>query len=178
MKKFAFLAAATAAMIATPAVAQDADNGGLYFGVVGGYDTINVEAGGDIESDTGLVYGVTAGYDVDTGSALFGVEVEATDTSISDGVGDAGIDFYAGLRVGLKADANDVIYLKAGYTTVDVDLDENLEGVRVGAGWEHSFGRFFGRLEYRYSNYNISDVLELAVNSNRHQAVVAIGAKF
>jgi outer membrane immunogenic protein len=178
MKKFAFLAAAAAATIATPAMAQDADKSGVFVGVVGGYDTINLEAGGDVANDNGLTYGITAGYDVDAGPALIGIEAEITDTTISDEVGNAGLDIYAGLRLGLDLDANDVVYVKAGYSNLDIDLQDNLEGVRVGAGWEHDFGGFFGRFEYRYTNYNVSDVLQLDVNTNRHQAVVAIGTKF
>lgn len=179
MKKYAFLAAAAAAVtFAAPAAAQDGDNGGIFVGVIGGYDTINLEAGGDVVDDNGLVYGITAGYDVDAGSALVGIEAEISDTTISDNVGNAGLDIYAGVRLGLEADANDVIYLKAGYSNLDIDLQDNLEGVRVGAGWEHNFGGFFGRFEYRYTTYNTSDVLQLDVNSNRHQAVFTIGGKF
>ena len=181
MKKFTILAAAAAATFATPAFAQDGDtgdNGGFFIGAVGGYDVINLEEGGNDADDTGLVYGLTAGYDVDTGKAIIGIEAEVTDTTISDDVGDAGLDIYGGVRLGYEMDDNDIIYVKAGYSNVDIDFVDNLEGIRVGAGFEHNFGGFVGRFEYRYSNYNVSDVLLIDVNGNRHQAVFTLGAKF
>lgn len=180
MKKFTFLAAAAAATFATPAFAQDeADNGGFFVGLVGGYDVINLEdAAGNDADDTGVVYGLTAGYDVDTGAAIIGIEGEVSDTSISDDVGDAGVDIYGGVRVGYEMDDNDIIYVKAGYSNVDIEDFDNLEGVRVGAGFEHNFGGFIGRFEYRYSNYNVSDVILEELNGNRHQAVFTIGGKF
>lgn len=181
MNKITVLAGLAAATISTSAFAQntgEADNGGFFVGTTAGYDVINLEAGNNDFDDTGVVYGITAGYDADTGKALFGIEAEISDTSISDEVGEAGVDLYGGVRVGYEMDANDIIYLKAGYTNVDVDLAERLEGVRVGAGFEHNFGRFVSRVEYRYSTYDVSDTIAPGVNGNRHQAVVTIGGKF
>lgn len=180
MKTLSTALALGAALIAAPAAAQDAssNNGGFFVGVVGGLDVINVEVGAEDDAESGVVYGVTAGYDIKSGSAIVGVEAELTDTSISSGVGNAGLDIYAGMRFGLEMDENDIIYIKGGYSRVDVDLADNLEGVRLGAGFEHNFGGFFGRLEYRYSSYNISEVVGFDANDNRHQVVVAVGAKF
>lgn len=180
MKTFSVSLALGAALIAAPAAAQDADtnNGGFFVGVVGGLDVINLEVGAADDAESGAVYGVTAGYDIKSGSALIGVEAELTDTSISSDVGNAGLDIYGGLRLGLEMDENDIIYIKGGYSRVDVDLADDLEGIRVGAGFEHDFGGFFGRLEYRYSSYNASEVLGVNANDNRHQVVVAVGAKF
>ena len=180
MTKFKVALAVSAAMFAVPAAAQDAapDAGGFFVGVVGGYDVINVEAGGVDADDTGVTYGVTAGYDVASGKAIIGIEGEVTDTSISDDVGNAGLDLYGGLRLGYQMDENDIIYLKAGYSRLDVDLADDLEGARIGAGFQHNFGGFFGRVEYRYSAYNFSDVLDADINGNRHQLVLALGAKF
>lgn len=180
MNKFSIVLALGATLAAAPAAAQDSESngGGFFVGAVGGLDVINLELGAESDAESGAVYGVTAGYDIKSGSALIGVEAELTDTSISDGVGDAGLDIYGGLRLGLDADDNDMVYLKAGYSRVDVDLADDLEGIRVGAGFEHDFDGFFGRLEYRYSSYNVSEVLGLDANDNRHQVVVAVGTKF
>lgn len=178
MKTLSISLALGAALLAAPAAAQDTDNGGFFVGVVGGLDVISLEVGAEDDNDAGAVYGVTAGYDIKSGNAILGVEAELTDTSISNDVGNAGVDIYGGLRLGLEMDANDIIYLKTGYSRVDLDLDDELEGVRVGAGFEHNFGGFVGRLEYRYSTYNISEVLGFEANDNRHQVVVAVGAKF
>ena len=180
MKRISIALALGAALVAVPAAAQEetTDHGGFKVGAVAGYDVINLEVGGVSGNDSGVVYGVTAGYDIQSGKGIIGAEVEVTDTSISDGVGNAGLDLYAGLRLGYEMDANDLIYLKAGYSNVDVDLSDNLEGVRVGAGFEHEFDGFFGRLEYRYSTYNVSEALGFEANDNRHQVVVSVGAKF
>lgn len=178
MKKLTLVLAASAAFAATPVMAQDTDSGGLFVGATAGYDTINLEAAGTDEDDSGVFYGLVVGYDVDAGAATIGLEAEVSDTSISDEVGETGLDIYGGVRLGYEMDANDVIYIKAGYTNVDVDLTDNLEGVRVGGGFEHNFGGFVGRLEYRYSNYNVSDVLMADINGNRHQIGVTLGARF
>lgn len=177
MKKFAVLVALGAAAVSTPAFAQDAgdaDNGGFYVAGVAGYDdvAINDPAGGD----DGFVYGVTAGYDIDTGKTILGVEAEVTETEVADIVGGGGLDLYAGLRLGYEADDNDIIYLKAGYSRVDLDAFDNLEGARLGVGVEHNFGTFFARAEFRHSLYNFNDVL--GVEGHRNQGIVAIGAKF
>ncbi|QDH32903.1 porin family protein [Porphyrobacter sp. YT40] len=180
MNKLSVAMVLGAAVVAMPAAAQDSgsNGGGFFVGAVGGLDVINLEVGAESDAESGAVYGVIAGYDIKSGSALLGIEAELTDTSISDGVGNAGLDIYGGLRLGLDMDENDIIYLKAGYSRVDVDLADDLEGVRVGAGFEHNFGGFVGRLEYRYSTYNVGEVLGLDANDNRHQVVVAAGFKF
>lgn len=180
MRKIVFLAAAAGMAVAAPAAAQDEANnmGGFYVGAVAGLDHISLEDSTGTENDSGLLYGVTAGFDAVSGSAIFGLEAEVSDTTISSGAGDAGLDLYGGVRVGLKVDDNDLVYLKAGYTNVDVDLVDNLDGVRLGAGYERSFGNLYGRLEYRYSNYNISETLNADINGNRHQLLIGLGTKF
>lgn len=180
MNKLSIALVLAAAVAAAPAAAQDSESngGGFFVGAVGGLDVINLEVGAESDAESGAVYGVTAGYDIKSGSALIGVEAELTDTSISNGVGNAGLDIYGGLRFGLDMDENDIIYFKAGYSRVDVDLADDLEGIRVGAGFEHDFGGFFGRLEYRYSTYNVGEVIGFDANDNRHQVVVAAGFKF
>ena len=180
MKAFTALAALGALAIASPAMAQDTDTdlGGFSIAAVGGYDLVSLEAGGTTTRDSDVVYGIAAGYDVDTGNALLGVEIEASDTGLSGGIGNAGLDLYGGIRAGLQVDDNGLVYLKAGYSNVDLDGFDNLEGIRIGAGYEHHFGGVFGRLEYRYTTYDVSDTLGAGLNGNRNQIVLAIGGKF
>ena len=48
---------------------------------------------------------------------------------------------------------------------------DNRDGVRIGAGMEHNLtDRFYGKIEYRYSDYG-SDI-------NRNQAIVGVGIQF
>ncbi|MBX7458379.1 porin family protein [Qipengyuania sp. 1NDH17] len=178
MKKFVVLAAAAAALVPSAALAQDGEAGGFKVAAVGGLDVINLEDETDSESESGLLYGLTAGYDAVSGKALIGLELEATGTTISEDLGDAGLDLYGGVRLGYIIDEDSILYVKGGYTNVDVDYVDNLEGFRAGLGYEQNFGGMFGRLEYRYSNYNISDVIASDLNGNRHQVVAAVGVAF
>jgi outer membrane immunogenic protein len=184
MRKFgaALLFAAT---LSTPAIAQDAAGNfsGGYVGVVGGVD--NISAGG--EAETGFIYGVNAGYDFQAGSAVFGIEGEATlsttrqcDASV-DLCAEARRDLYIGGRAGLPVASSVLAYVKAGYTnararledTVGTNLDSTtLDGIRGGVGLEYNNGTspFTVRLEYRYSNYE-SDF-------SRHQGVLGVGFRF
>ena len=180
MKYVASFATIAAASIAAPAAAQEvqADNGGLKAAVIGGFDLISLETATTQERDSDVVYGATVGYDVDTGGAIIGVEAEVTDTTISDSVGDAGLDIYGGIRAGIEVGTGNLVYLKAGYSNVDIDLGDNLEGVRLGAGYEMRAGSLLGRIEYRYTTYNVSDTLGFDVNGNRNQIVVGLGFAF
>jgi outer membrane immunogenic protein len=166
-----------ASLLAVPAAAQDqaSDNGGFVVGVVTGFDSIGITADDETDRETGSVTGLTGGYDFVLGKTIVGIEAEVTDTSIGDGIGEDG---YLGLRVGYEMDDNDVVYLKAGYTCVNVDADDDLEGARIGAGFEHNFGSFFGRLEYRYTSYDIKDTINDGLSADRHQVMVAAGIKF
>ena len=50
--------------------------------------------------------------------------------------------------------------------------------MRLGAGYERRFGNLFGRFEYRYTTYNLGDVIDESLNGNRNQLVVTFGAAF
>lgn len=167
-----YIAAAAAALAATPAQAQEtgtAFNGG-YVALVGGYDSIS--GGGDSES--GLAFGIAAGYDFRAGGAAFGVEVEAADSNISDAGVSASRDLYAGGRVGAVFSERGLVYAKVGYTNARASFGGtgvNFDGIRAGAGIEYMIASNVSiRGEYRYSNYE--DGL------SRNQGVVAIGLRF
>ncbi len=186
-----FIAALLAATAASPALAQGNApfTGARAEGVVG-FDRL--QAGGGHED--GVAYGGQVGYDFQSGVGLVGVEGEVTGSSTDACEGartpadpaicaKAGRDFYAGARIGAVVGGNTLLYAKAGYTNARVRLTaddgtttttlggQNLDGVRVGAGLEHSFGgRFYGKAEYRYSNYQ-DDV-------SRHQLLAGLGVRF
>jgi outer membrane immunogenic protein len=165
-------AALFAAVSAAPAFAQDARPAfsGGHIEAIGGYDSIS--GGGD--SEGGVVFGIAGGYDFRSGGAVFGLEAEATESTVEDAGVEAGRDLYVGGRVGGVVGGNGLLYVKAGYTNarasaggVGVDFD----GIRAGAGLEWLVGRNMSfRAEYRYSNYE--------ADLSRNQGVVGLGFRF
>lgn len=167
-----YAAALLAAASATPAFAQDARPAfqGGHIEAIGGYDSIS--GGGDSES--GVAFGVAGGYDFRRGGAVFGIELEATESTVEDAGVEAGRDLYAGGRIGGVVNDNVLLYVKAGYTNARASFGGTgvtFDGVRVGAGAEFLVGRNFSiRAEYRYSNYD-SDL-------SRNQGLVGLGFRF
>ncbi len=178
MKKIALALVALSA-VATPAFAQDEAapfTGGYVSGVVG-YDILDLNSSG-IDNPDGVVYGVNAGYDFQSGNTLFGIEGEVTESTGEIKVGNtvaasAGRDLYIGGRVGFVS-GRTLVYGKVGYTNARVETivgDENGDGIRVGGGAEVKLNQnLFGKVEYRYSNYE-ADV-------ERHQIVAGLGVRF
>jgi outer membrane immunogenic protein len=191
MRKYiaAFLLAGA---LAVPAHAQEAEpfSGIKVEGLVG-YDTTDVE-GNDAD---GIAYGLGVGFDKQSGKMVFGIEAEATETSLGecvDGVvvpadtlcARVGRDLYAGGRIGTVIGSRTLLYAKAGYTNARVktaydtgvvgtetQAGENLDGLRVGGGLELALGKSaFAKAEYRYSNYE--------QGFDRHQGVVGFGLRF
>jgi outer membrane immunogenic protein len=188
------LVAILAGSLATPALAQDAAPfSGLRVEALAGYDRAAVEGS---DSD-GVAYGVGVGYDVQNGGTVFGVEAEATESTVKECVGGAvdtgdelcakaGRDLYVGGRVGAVVGTGTLLYAKAGYTNSRLNLDyddgtaggaanfsesSNLDGVRVGAGAEFAIGaNAFAKAEYRYSNYE--------QDFAKHQGLVGLGFRF
>ena len=172
------------------------------------------EDNGD-ESIEGVGYGVGIGYDFDLGSVVAGVEAEYSDSSgeqesdeTLDGINftssvETGRDIYVGARLGFRATPSTLLYVKGGYTNTSIEanyetsgdafeFDTNADGWRLGAGIEQVFGpNMYGKLEYRYSNYNnldFSDDFELDtfdaenfdtdINLDRHQIMAGLGFRF
>lgn len=159
---------------ATPAFAQDeaaAPFTGPRAEALVGWDHVGAYG----EGEDGVVYGAAIGYDAQVSSFVIGAEAEITgaSTNIEDIV-KAGRDLYAGVRVGFVAGNSTLIYGKGGYTNAritDGDDGENFDGYRFGAGVEQNFGKFYGKLEYRYSRYN-------DIELNRDQVVAGVGVRF
>lgn len=195
--RFCLMAALMAGTLVTPAFAQDArpPNSMSGFRIEGliGYDSTQIND----DDDGGVIYGVGAGYDFQSGRAVFGVEAEASDSTIRgciDNIFNAGDslcarterDLYVGGRAGAVVGRNVLLYAKAGYTNARfrVDYDDgtaagtnnlsnsgNLDGVRVGLGAQFGIGRnAYIRTEARYSNYE--------AGSDRGGVVAAFGFRF
>jgi outer membrane immunogenic protein len=167
------------------------------------------------ETIEGAVFGVGVGYDFNLGTLVAGVEgefSESTGKQESDetinGIAfnsrvETGRDLYVGGRLGFLAAPTTLVYGKAGYTNTSIEartaggnetfeLDSNIDGWRVGAGIEQLLGpNAYGKVEYRYSNYNnldFSDDFDLGnfrsedfdteIDLDRHQLVVGIGFRF
>ena len=187
-------AALLAGTMATPAFAQDAGNfSGLRVEGIVGYERTDVED----EGSDGIGYGAGIGYDIQRGGTVFGIEAEASDSTVDECVegvdvatdelcAQLGRDLYVGGRAGAAINPNVLIYAKAGYTNNRVALDyedgtaataldfergENLDGVRVGGGLEFALGpNSFAKTEYRYSNYE--------QGFDKHQVVAGFGFRF
>ena len=186
MKKILFAVASVAALAAaTPAAAQPRVE------IHGGWDNVSTPG---VDED-GIVYGIGAGYDVNIGrNAFVGVDLSA-DLSSGDECAtsvivandtacvEAGRDLAAGIRAGVRVTPRTSIYALAAYTNARFHLDyttpanvttrtsENLDGFRLGAGVQQSFGRnLYGKVEYRYSNYEN--------DTTRHNVLFGVGLTF
>lgn len=166
-----YVAAAAAAFAATPAMAQDAPafQGGHVEAIVG-FDSLH----GNGDNESGVAFGIAGGYDIRKGNAVFGIELEAADSTISDSGVSASRDLYAGGRIGTVIGDRGLLYAKLGYTNARASFANtgvNFDGIRAGAGVEWMVGSHMSiRAEYRYSNYE--DGL------SRHQGVLGLGFRF
>ncbi|MFT3964319.1 MAG: porin family protein [Sphingobium sp.] len=204
MKKIV-AAAAFAACLATPALAQDQEKkpfNGPFIGGVLGYDNArnHIPDGPSITND-GLLYGGNIGYDANLGGAIIGVEGEYTDSNTKYNAanilaaGDSQTlrydrDLYAGLRLGGQVSENLALYAKGGYTNArlknfyttaagtTLESSRNVEGYRLGAGVETTYRGLTGRLEYRYSNYGKIDPAFSNAELERHQVAAVVGYRF
>jgi outer membrane immunogenic protein len=193
------LLALSAAVAATPAMAQATAPGGFYLGALGGYEGIDVEsADGSVSASAdSAVYGISAGYDLSLGGAFVGVEGElstsgsSTDfpdsfTGARDGL-EANGQYYVGARAGLALTPGIAAYGKVGYTALDTrafttsgslaELEDNAGGFRFGGGLQVQLpGPLEGRLEYRRSRYG--DLSDTVGDVTTDQVVAGLGLRF
>lgn len=180
-----------ASLVAIAATATPACAEGFRAEVHGGWD--RVQGGGD--HDSGVVYGVGLGYDLNVGKSGFvGVDFSLDDSTTKECERSsivandraclrAGRDLAAGIRAGVHVGDKGKLYALAGYSNarfrfayttpagVTTSDAANLDGFRLGAGYEHALGgNAYGKVEYRYSNYE-NDV-------SRHQVLVGLGLNF
>lgn len=111
---------------------------------------------------------------------------------------EVGRDLYLGARVGMAVTPMTLLYVKAGYTnasmnvlatnnTTDSETNLSLDGWRAGAGVEQAISdNLFVKAEYRYSQYQEGELeapsgyetSRFAVDLDRHQIMVGVGARF
>jgi outer membrane immunogenic protein len=200
VRKFLAAAIIAAGFAATPALAQSSAPGGLYVGVLGGYEGIDVEsADGTLTAEAdSAVYGINAGYDLSLGSAFVGVEGEystsggdtqfpSSFTGARDSL-DANGQYYIGARAGIALTRGIAAYGKVGYTSLSTkaftssgslaELEDNAGGLRFGGGVQVALpGPLEARLEYRRSRYK--DVVDGAYgDANTDQVVAGVGVRF
>lgn len=141
MRKFAILATAAAAVVATPALAQTTGEGRIE--ARGGI----AWAGGNEEAFAG----VAAGYDFDLGEQAF-VGVEASADKVL--VGGANVLWGIGGRVGAKVGPQGKLYANGGY-----GFTKGADAAYIGAGYQHKFGtNVYGKVEYRRTLNSGTDV--------------------
>ena len=131
---------------------------------------VRVEARGGVvwnSTDSEELAGIAVGYDYDLGSSAFaGAEVSA-DKLLTSGTK---VTFGFNGRLGAKVMDAGKLYATGGYNTESCD---GCEGAwTLGAGYQHSFGKFYGKVEYRhFFNDN-------AVFTDTDAAVIGLGMKF
>ena len=196
-------AAAAPAFAQDTASAADAPFTGPHIEALAGYDNV----GGTDNGRDGFLYGIAAGYDFQLGGAVAGIEGEYADSTTRGSttdlalIGDsAGLrtdrDLYIGARLGVAVTPSTLLYAKGGYTNArfktvyndgaggTTNFGNTTDGYRLGAGVEQKFNLFgpsgFVKAEYRYSNYRNLDVgnTDVAIDLDRHQAVVGVGVRF
>jgi outer membrane immunogenic protein len=171
MKRFLMSsAAALAALIATPALAQDT----AAASATGLRGAVTLGIGGDKIFDTdGETIGFELGYDWDLSNAVAGVAVQY-DTDLGSGLFDANQTAVIGRVGGKIGGSNNLLYVAAGYTRVSLGatpFDTGGDGVRAAIGAEFAVAENLTiKLEQRYSNYEAG--VEL------HQTVAGLGFRF
>jgi outer membrane immunogenic protein len=179
------LSSFVAIAVATPAAAE-----GLRAEIHGGWDH---SSSADVDDD-GIVYGIGLGYDMNVGqNAFVGVDFSLDDSTAKECETSvivasdelcvkAGRDLAAGIRAGVNLSERGKLYALGAYTNARVKLTysdttgtvsegENLDGFRIGAGYEHLMSdNVYGKVEYRYSNYE--------ADFERHQLLLGVGINF
>ena len=125
MKKYLLIAGAAMLPFAVPSIAhaQDAAGAHPYIGVQIGYHDLGADDE-DLEDedfsidDSALIYGVYGGADFDIGpSAIVGIE-----GNFNLGSGPIDTEYGVAARIGARVGNGTVIFARAGYQWVNVDL--------------------------------------------------------
>ncbi|QKV18403.1 outer membrane protein [Oricola thermophila] len=180
-------------MAAPVEYAPQASWSGFYAGVFGGYNWGTFDAtGADIDAD-GWSGGAFAGYNMQSGQMVYGVEADAGYSGTEGTLGgiEAKQTGFGSLRarVGYAFDPV-MIYGTGGLAISGAEVDDGTVtdsnthlGWTIGAGADALItDNVFGRLEYRYSDYQDKDYATSAgtVSSgfSAHTVNAGIGVKF
>lgn len=188
--RIASLTAALLAAVATPAIAQTADEipfSGVRVGGEAGYDHIRSGSSEDVDdtrdlkqSIDGVTYGAVVGYDFPAGDALrIGAEASYSGSTASRdfdndrptvfnlGNVQADREIYLGGRVGFVTSPTTMIYAKGGYTNQRFSISGSNGTVLLGQrydtdGWRAGAGAEFavGRNAYIGAEYRYSKYSE------------------
>ncbi|MEP2380826.1 outer membrane beta-barrel protein, partial [Parasphingorhabdus sp.] len=125
MNKISFTVITTAVTVSSPAIAQANENfSGAKGTVVVGIDRVSTPFDVEIEHPNGVVFGAALGYDLQTGNLVYGVEVELTEATGNQEVGNSeiatGRDIYGGIRLGVAVSKRALLYIKGGYSNFQI----------------------------------------------------------
>lgn len=177
------VAAAAAVMIA--GAAQAAGVQGPWIEARAGWDKFD-------DGSSGLVYGAAAGYDFAVSDRIFlglqaGVAGSTVRECMDGACANAGRDIEVLARAGGNVGPKTALYALAGYANSrfgasfeSLNFGTNLDGLRVGAGVQQSFGgNTYGKLEYRFTSYGDGEIEgETVEGGGRHQVSVSFGLRF
>ncbi|TCD14325.1 outer membrane protein [Oricola cellulosilytica] len=166
---------------------------GVYVGAFGGYNWGNFDSTvGDIDAD-GFNGGAFAGYNLQNGAVVYGLEGDigysGADGSLAGVSADQGVFGSLRGRIGYAFDPV-LIYGTAGVAATRAEFssatgtDENTHiGWTVGAGADTLITEnVFGRLEYRYTDYQSQDytlgATTVSSGFDTHTINAGIGVKF
>lgn len=152
--RLVLLSLAASLVAATPALANE----------------VRVESRGGIvwdRTDSEAIAGIAAGYDFDLGKTAFvGAEVSADKVL----AGGTKVTFGFSGRAGAKIGDNGKLYGVGGYNTESCDLCDG--AWTLGAGYQHGFGQFYGKVEYRHF------FADNALLRDSDAVVVGVGLRF
>lgn len=199
MIRFAF--AAAAALIAVPALAQDAPVAfnGPFIGAHAGWQEDRLSqsqtgVNGSNSKVSGFAYGAQVGYDFRLGeAAVLGAEV-----GIGGRTGSAlfnnfdatqGRTINATARLGYLVTPQGLVYARGGYSNARFNLEDNLvkisenrDGYTVGGGYEQMLGtNVSARLQYDYSNYGSDEIFTSTLTNfkySRHAVTAGVNFRF
>lgn len=158
MKKLITLAV-SAALITQPAYAQQNPFGGVYAQATAGYDDIT----GSPDS-TDVTYGGAVGVNVPVGNVIVGAQATVDNIFDRRNIGVSG-------RLGYNVADRVLPYVKVGWANYQDVFNNDLNGVRVGGGFQYRLGSFtYAKAEYRYSDFQNG--------VGQHGALVGLGIRF